>query len=185
MAQNYARTNDVADIRRDRAMNLKIKSPNSDCRLPILKRGGARRSSSIEAAPLAMGNGFTLLEVMFAVMAFCTATFAILALFSQSLANARRLERPTVDAGLVAAELSLTNQMVEGTQSGDLGDLLGDSYKGYTWTYQIQEVQTNKLFEADVAIERNDNHSIVSQDSFLFYRPDSPEGSLDGATVAR
>jgi hypothetical protein len=131
-------------------------------------------------------SGFSLLEVMFAVVAFCTATFAILALVSQSLDIARRLERPMVDAGLVASELSLTNQFVEGTQSGDLGKLLGDAYQGYTWDYAIDEVQTNKLFQAVIVIQRNEgSRPIVSKMTVLYYRPDSPAGSLDGGNFTR
>jgi hypothetical protein len=126
-------------------------------------------------------SGFTLLEVMFAVVAFCTATFAILALVSQSLEIARRLQRPMVDAGLVASQLSLTNKLVEGVSSGDLGELLGDAYKGYTWDYAVDEAQTNKLFQAVIVIQRNDgNRPVVSKMTVLFYRPDSPAGSLDG-----
>ena len=124
--------------------------------------------------------GFTLLEVMFAVVAFCTATFAILGLVSQSLDTARRLQRPMVDAGLVASELSLTNKCFEGSESGDLGALLGDAYKGYTWEYAIAEAQTNKLFQVDIIIQRGGgNGPVVSKMSVLYYRPDSPAGSLD------
>jgi len=129
-------------------------------------------------------RGFTLLEVMFAVIAFCTATVAILALVSQSLEEARHLQRPMIDTGLVASALSLTNKMVEGSFSGDLDDLLGDSYKGYTYSGVVNEVQTNKLFEMDIAIQSG-NQTVVSQGSYLFYVPASPAGSLDGATVAR
>jgi hypothetical protein len=120
---------------------------------------------------------------MFAVVIFFTASFSILALVSQSIDNARRLQRPTVDAGLVAAELSLTNQLVEGTESGDLGELLGDSYSGYSWTRDITEVQSNKLFQVDFEVDRNT--AVISKMSVLFYRPQSPAGSLEGATVAR
>jgi hypothetical protein len=131
-------------------------------------------------------GGFTLLEVMFAVVAFCTASFAILALVSQSLDTARRLQRPMVDAGLVASQLSLTNKLFEGTESGDLGALLGDAYKGYTWAYAVAEVQTNKLFQVDIVIQRNGGGgSIVSKTSVLFYRPDSPAGSLDGGNFVK
>jgi type II secretory pathway pseudopilin PulG len=131
-------------------------------------------------------GGFTLLEVMFAVIAFCTATFAILALVSQSLEIARRLQRPMVDAGLVASQLSLTNKLVEGVSSGDLGELLGDKYKSYTWDYAIDEVQTNKLFQAVLVIQSNDgNRPVVSKMTVLFYRPDSPPGSLDGGNFTR
>jgi hypothetical protein len=131
-------------------------------------------------------RGFTLLAVMFAVVAFCTATFAILALVSQSIETARRLQRPMVDAGLVASQLSLTNKCMEGSESGDLGKLLGDAYKGYIWQYAISEVQTNKLFQADIIIQRgNVNGPVVSKMSILFYRPDSPAGSLDGANFTK
>ncbi len=129
-------------------------------------------------------RGFTLLEVMFAVIAFCTAAFAILALVSQSLDEARRLQRPMVDAGLVASALSLTNQIVEGHFSGDLGDLLGDSYKGYLYNGDSVEVKTNKLYEVDIVLQ-NEKQAVISQGSYLFYCPASPAGSMDGATVAR
>jgi hypothetical protein len=137
-------------------------------RLPAAKTKAAR-------------GGFTLLEVMFAVVAFCTATFAILALVSQSLEIARRLQRPMVDAGLVASQLSLTNILVEGVSSGDLGELLGDAYKGYTWDYAVDEAQTNRLFQALIVIQRGGgNGPVVSKMTVLFYRPDSPPGMLDG-----
>lgn len=132
------------------------------------------------------GGGFTLLEVMFAVVAFTMATVAILALVSQSLETARRLQRPMVDAGLVASELSLTNKLVEGTESGDLGDLLGDEYRGYTWEYAVDEVQSNKLFEAVIVIQNNTgDRSVVSKGTYLFYRPDSPAGSMDGGNFIK
>ena len=130
-------------------------------------------------------RAFSLLEVMIAVVAFCTASFAILALVSQSIDNARRLQRPMIDAGLLASQLSMTNKLLEGTMSGSLDDLLGDSYKGYTWTEDIMEEQTNKLFHVDIVIQRDADKSTVSAQRFLFYRPDSPAGSLDGATVGK
>jgi hypothetical protein len=145
--------------------------------------GGARLLTSRLAgtpAPPRRG-GFTLLEVMFAVIAFCTATFAILALVSQSLETGRRLQRPMVDSGLVASELSLTNKLVEGTESGDLGDLLGNEYKGYTYDYAVDEAQTNKLFQMVIALQSNQGGKpVVSKMTVLFYRPDSPAGTLDG-----
>ena len=131
-------------------------------------------------------RGFTLLEVMVAVGIFCAASFAILGLVSQSIATARRLQRPMVDAGLVASELSLTNKFVEGQQYGNLGDLLGNDYKGYTWTYNVEEERSNKLFRVDIIVNRNDaDRSVVSQMSVLFYRPDSRSGSMDGGIGRR
>jgi prepilin-type N-terminal cleavage/methylation domain-containing protein len=128
-------------------------------------------------------SGFTLLEVMFAMVAFCTATFVILALVSNTLADARRLQRPMVDAGALAAQLSQTNQLVEGVKSGSLDELLGDSYQGYTWTRDIEEVQSNKLFQVDFIVQGDSgNKPVVSKMSILLFRPGSPAGSLDGAT---
>ena len=111
--------------------------------------GGARLLTSRLAGTLAppRRGGFSLLEVMFAVVAFCTATFAILALVSQSLETARRLQRPMVDSGLVASQLSLTNKLVEGTESGDLGDLLGDEYKGFTYDYAVTKRRRTSCFK--------------------------------------
>jgi hypothetical protein len=131
-------------------------------------------------------RAFSLLEVMFALVAFCTATFVILALVSNSLSNARRLQRPMADAGVLAGELSQTNQLVEGIGSGNLGDLLGNMYQGYTWMRDIQEVQTNKLFQVDFIIQNNSGDKpVVSKMSILLFRPNSPAGSLDGATTRK
>lgn len=131
-------------------------------------------------------RAFSLLEVMIAIGVFFMAVFAILGLVSSSLENMRRLQRPIVDAGLVASELSLTNQLTEGTASGDLGEFLGKSYQDYMWTYAIQEVQTNKLFQVDFILQ-DDSHgrAVVSKMSILLFRPQSPGGSLDGATTRR
>jgi len=145
------------------------------------RKSRALVSGSCRASPVTHHiAGFTLLEVMFAVVAFCTATFAILGLVSQSLDTARRLQRPMIDAGLVASQLSLTNKIYEGCESGDLGELLGDAYKNYTWTRCSQEAQTNKLYQVDIMIQRGGgNGPVVSKMSILLYRPDSPAGSLD------
>jgi len=131
-------------------------------------------------------RAFTLLEVMFAIIIFCTAMFTILALVSNSLAGARRLQQPMVDAGEVASWLSQTNQLVEGTYNVNLGDLLGDAYNGYNCTYDVQEVQTNKLFQVDFVIQSNSGEKpVVSTMSILLFRPASPNGSLEGGMPAR
>ena len=124
-------------------------------------------------------QAFTLLEVMIAIAIFFMSTFVILSLISSSLANARRLQRPMVDGAMMASELSLTNQLVEETQSGDFGD----AYPGYTWTADITEVQTNRLFQVDYVVKSSANQAVMQKLSVLFFRPQSPAGSLDGATV--
>ncbi len=126
-------------------------------------------------------HAFSLLEVMIAIGIFFMSVFAILSLVSSSLQNARRLQRPMVDAAMIASELSLTNQIVEISQSGDFGKL----YPGYSWTAKINEVQSNKLFQVDYVVVNDDHKQVVQTMSVLFFRPKSPAGSLDGATVMK
>jgi hypothetical protein len=143
-----------------------------------------RRTSGAPSKP--QPSAFTLLEVMIAIGIFFMGAFAVLGLVSSSLENARRLQRPMVDAGPVASELSLTNQLVEGTYTGNLSEFLGKPYQDYQWTYVIEESQTNKLFQVDVIL-KDDAHgrAVVSKLSFLLFRPQSPAGMLDGATIGR
>jgi type II secretion system protein I len=128
---------------------------------------------------------FTLLEVMFAVVVFATSTMAILALVSQSLDNARRLQRPPIYAEMLASQFCLTNQLLEGEQSGDMTQWLGDPGKGYNWDAVIAEEQSNKLFRVDIVIMKDNNKDPISKASILLFSPQSPAGTLDGATGPR
>ena len=131
-------------------------------------------------------HGFSLLEVMIAVGIFFMGVFAILGLVSSSLDNARRLQRPLVDAGAIASWLAVTNRFNEDTYTVNLGDVLGDAYNGYECTYDVEEVGTNRLFQVGYRVQSTTgNHEIISSMTNLFYSPQSPAGSLDGATVAR
>jgi hypothetical protein len=138
------------------------------------------------AAKVKWRRAFSLIEVMIACIIFFSAVFAILELISSGLANARRLQRPLVDASALVAQLSLTNQLVEGKFSGNLGDVLGKDYQNYKWTGEIVEVQSNKLFEADFKIFNvNGDREPVARTTTLFFRPQSPAGSLDGGNFVK
>jgi hypothetical protein len=126
-------------------------------------------------------RAFSLLEVMIAIAILFMGTFAILGLISSALGNARRLQRPLVDASALVGQLSLTNQLVEGNFSGNLGDVLGKAYADYSWSGEVTEVGSNKLFQADFIIQNTfGNHDVISRTSTLFFRPQSKAGSLDG-----
>jgi hypothetical protein len=125
-------------------------------------------------------RAFSLIEVMIAVGILFIGTFAILGLISTSLANARRLQRPLVDASALTSQLSITNKLVEGVYSGNLSDVLGKAYSDYKWTGEIVEVQSNRLFRADYVIQHVRSQDIISRTTTLFFRPESPPGSLDG-----
>ncbi len=115
-------------------------------------------------------QAFTLLEVMIAMGLFFMAVFSILALISNGLRNARALQQTTVDAGMLAAELSLTNKLTEGVESGDFGDL----YRDYKWAQEIVEVETNGLFEVRFVVMHNAGGRMVETPmTILLFRPES------------
>src|SRR5215475_11772459 len=63
-------------------------------------------------------HAFSLIEVMIACGIFFMATFAILALVSTTLRNARGLQRGDIDAGMAAAQvyqLLKTNKVQQGS----------------------------------------------------------------------
>ena len=119
--------------------------------------------------------GFTLIEVMVALGVFFVAVFAILGVLSNCLSNARALQQKSADAGMVAAELSLSNAITEGLDSGDFGTM----YPGYTWTRDAYEAGSNGLFQADIIVQRPSG-VVESKMSILLYRPQSQPGSTPG-----
>jgi hypothetical protein len=133
------------------------------------------------------GRAFSLMEVMIAIGIFFSCIFVILSLVSSSLRNARRLERPMVDAHPVLARYAATNSFVEGHFHGNLGepDLLGKGYENYIYDGDIVEVLTNRYYIVECKILEPGGNETLSDLSSEFYRPQSPAGSLDGATVAR
>jgi hypothetical protein len=148
---------------------------------------GARRAKSSSSRlwthrARRLRAAFSLLEVMIAIGIFFMAMFAILGLVANVLSNARWLQHTTVDAGMVASQLSLTNKLVEQVDSGDFGDVFPD----YEWTSDAYEVATNRLFQVDYIVQRRSGRNTVeSKMSILLFRPDSPPGSLDGVAGPR
>jgi hypothetical protein len=113
-------------------------------------------------------RAFTLLEVMIASGIFFMASFSILALVSQSLRNARSLQRPPVDAGMVAAQYAATNRFFEGTRSGDFDS---DALRDYSWTVDTYEVGTNGLLAADVVLDQRGLKNAADKMSIIIFDP--------------
>jgi len=132
---------------------VKIRNPESEIRSPQI--------------------AFTLLEVMVATAIFFMAVFAILGLVAGALRNARALQQIDADAGMLAAELNLTNRLKEGVESGDFGNL----YPGYTWTrdtYLWPVMPTNGLFQVDFTVSRQvGKQPVETHMSILCFAPDS------------
>ena len=125
------------------------------------------------------GRAFTLLEVMIAIAIFFMCVFLILELVSTNLRHVQRLQKPAVDIGSLASELSLTNRLEEGGDSGDFGAM----YPGVSWSRQITMVGTNGLFQVDFTVldgSGGGRFPAESKLSIFLYRPDSPMGISSG-----
>ena len=117
---------------------------------------------------------------MIAVAIFFMCAFSVMELVSQNLKNVQRLQKPAVDIGSLASELSLTNKLEEGSDAGDFGNL----YPGVSWTRNVTMVATNGLFQVDFTVQDRSaggRFPAESRLSIFLYRPDS----LMGATVGR
>jgi prepilin-type N-terminal cleavage/methylation domain-containing protein len=132
-------------------------------------------------------SAFTLMEVMIAIAVFCIGCFAILGLVASVMKDARLLDKPMVDAGVVANEIAQTNQLVEiNGVSGDLSEFLGDSYKGYDYVYGIAEVGSNHLYQAEIYVTSDaPGKPVLSKLDVRFYRPLSPPGPLDFGSMQK
>ena len=89
----------------------------------------------------------SLIEVMIAMAIFFMVVFAILAMVSNTLRNARALQQTHVDAGALASFLTLSNRLDEGTYSGDFGDL----YPDHEYDYEVIPI-TNGLVRVDLEV---------------------------------
>jgi len=117
-------------------------------------------------------RAFTLIEVMIACGIFFMATFAILALVSTTLRNARALQHGDVDAGMAAAQvyqLFRTNRVTELTGRGDFGE----AYPDYSYEYASQEYMSNGLLQVDIIVNRRDLRKPVDSLTIWVYNPDA------------
>lgn len=142
--------------------------------LPVHGRCALRGSRST-----GRGAAFTLIEVMLAMAMFFAAVFAILALVSSSLRNARALQLQRVDASALAAFLTVSNRLEEGMVSGDFGDLFPDEQ----FDFEVIPI-TNGLVRVDLVVHsRQGRGRPVSTLSLLRFQTQSPIPSPAGTAV--
>jgi hypothetical protein len=116
---------------------------------------------------------------MIAIAIFFMCVFVILELVSTNLRHVQHLQKPSVDIGSLASELSLTNRLEEGGDSGNFGSL----YPGVSWSRQITVVGTNGLFQVDFTVldsSAGGRFPVESKLSIFLYRPDSVMGVGSG-----
>jgi hypothetical protein len=112
------------------------------------------------------------MEVVIAAAIFFLAVFAILALVSNMLRNARQLRHIEVDAGMVAAQLFKTNRFSEQVESGDFGS----AYPDYSWSTESIEAMTNGLWQFNITVNRRGQSEPVDQMSIFIFSPESSTG---------
>jgi hypothetical protein len=122
-------------------------------------------------------RAFTLLEVSLAMGLLFGMVFILLQITTTNLRIAKALQRTTVDASSLAAEISMTNQLVEGSDSGDFGDL----HPGFNWQREITMVGSNGLFEVRFEVYRDRETRPESELVVLLYRPDSAQRAGGGS----
>lgn len=116
---------------------------------------------------LPCSRAFSLLEVMIAIGIFFMVAFAVLALVSQCLSQARALEQIRTPIGSLASQTVLTNQLEEGVESGDFGDLFPE----YRWTRDVYEAETNGLYEVVLTVSKSGASKADGEVTLLLYRP--------------
>jgi prepilin-type N-terminal cleavage/methylation domain-containing protein len=119
-------------------------------------------------------RAFTLIEVMIASAILAIGLMGVLLITSSGIRGARTLGRIHVDASELAAELTLTNRLEEGVDTGDFGDF----HPGYQWRREIVQVETNGLFQVDFFVwSTSDPSATESKMTVLLFKPDSqPRG---------
>ena len=122
---------------------------------------------------------FTLMEVMIACGIFFMATFAILALVSTTLRNARGLQRGDIDAGMAAAQvyqLLKTNKVSVGSLSGDFDEAHRDYSWEANWDIDYDSGATNGLLKVDIVVNRRGSHQPVDMLTIRVFNPDAQSG---------
>jgi Tfp pilus assembly protein PilV len=122
-------------------------------------------------------RAFTLLEVMIAVGILFMCLFAVMALLTNSLASARKLQQHRdIDtgsiAGLIYVELVNTNSLSEGPVDVDLEEM----FPGSKCHADLTQVGTNGLCQVDFDVERN--QKVEAQSHFFIYLPNMKVGGI-------
>jgi len=122
-----------------------------------------------------LGSGFTLLEVMIAVGILFMCLFAVLALTSNALVSARKIQQHRdLDAGTFAGyfyvQLVNTNRIDEGPADIDMKD----TFPGYKIAIDCALAGTNGLWDIEYRVAEPTRQAEV-HGHFMLYNPNSQQ----------
>src|SRR5688500_2783725 len=127
--------------------------------------------------PAQRSSAFTLLEVIVACSLFFMVAFAVLEIVTVGLVAAKKLQRNEPHFEFLISPHVLTNQLIEGTVSGDFEEIMPKLYPGFAWEYEITEVGSNAFFRVDYTIFDNAAGAKPRLLTTYFHKPASPPGS--------
>jgi len=123
-------------------------------------------------------SAFTLLEVIVACSLFFMVAFAVLEIVTIGLVAAKKLQRREPSFEFLISPHILTNQLIEGNYSGSFEEFLPDLYPGFSWEYEISEVESNGFFRVEYAIYDHTAGAKPRTLKTFFHKPASPPGSV-------
>jgi hypothetical protein len=122
-------------------------------------------------------SAFTLLEVIVACSLFFMVAFAVLEIVTIGLVAAKKLQRREPHFEFLTSPHVLTNILNEGNYSGSFDEFVPDLYPGFSWEYEILEVNSNGFFRVDYAIYDDTAGAKPRTLTTFFHKPASPPGS--------
>lgn len=125
-------------------------------------------------------SAFSLLEVMIAIGIFFMVAFAVLALVSQCLGQARSLELIRTPIGAIASDAMLVTPHEPGMFNGDFGDI----YPDHRWeadVYFPEYVTNETLVAIELGVKRSGQSGPDTELVILKFQPDPPPREQSGA----
>jgi len=126
--------------------------------------------------------GFSLVEVMIAVVILSVALIGLTQGITTALASSKESELQTTAALFAAGQIELLRaepDLIDGTESGDCGAVL----PLYRWTQTVKPTGTDGLHDVDVIVENSQTGADIYELRTLLFQ--IPADSADKAKPAK
>jgi len=119
--------------------------------------------------------GFSLIEVMVAVLILAIALTGLTAGITTALGSSKDSELQTTAALFAAGQIELLRAQTDWTDGTDQGDC-GAGLSLYRWRQTVSPTDTDGLHEVDVVVENSQTgRSIYELKTLLFQIPEDPQ----------